>query len=253
MSVSTSPGAPNRRSAAANARHTARPVARITTWHAEPGMIIDTGHELGLGPVGQEDPADQVHLPQRHRGVPLPPHVTVPRPLARLRLDQPVPDQGPGRHSSATAPHSPRPGPARAPAAADPTADAPAAARTPLSPPPRRPGAGTTPGAGTGPSARPARPAHNGGPTRARSAATRQTGQRPPSPELPPPPPAQPGTAARPPTTRPVPIPASRPMPPANDMRQPSRIMAICKASGGTAVTSIYRDRTTLRARPLPN
>jgi hypothetical protein len=52
-----------------------------------------------------------------------------------------------------------------------------------------------------------------------------------------------------------VPIPASRPMTPANDMRQRSRIMAICNASGGTGVSSIYRDRTHpphLRCRIIP-
>ena len=31
--------------------------------HAEPGMIIHPGHQLRLGPVSQEDPADEIHLP----------------------------------------------------------------------------------------------------------------------------------------------------------------------------------------------
>ena len=46
---------------AANARHTARPVARSTTRadHAEPGMVIDPGHDLGLPhhPGGRRRPA----------------------------------------------------------------------------------------------------------------------------------------------------------------------------------------------------
>ena len=63
--------------------------------HAEPGMIIHPGHQLRLGSVGQEDPAHQIHLPQRHRSVPLPPHIAVFGPLAGLRLDQAVADQDP--------------------------------------------------------------------------------------------------------------------------------------------------------------
>ena len=63
--------------------------------HAVPGMIIDPGHDLGLSPVGQERPADDVQLPQRHRLIPLPPQVAVLRPLPGARLDQPVPDQHP--------------------------------------------------------------------------------------------------------------------------------------------------------------
>ena len=45
--------------------------------HAEPGMVIDPGHDLGLGPVGQEHPADDVQLPQLHRLVAFPPPVAV--------------------------------------------------------------------------------------------------------------------------------------------------------------------------------
>jgi hypothetical protein len=62
---------------------------------AVPGMVIDAGDDLGLGAAGQERPADDVQLPQRHRLIPLPPPVAAPGPLARLRLDQAVPDQHP--------------------------------------------------------------------------------------------------------------------------------------------------------------
>ena len=50
--------------------------------HAIPGMIIDPGHDLGLGPVSQERPADDVQLPQRHRLIAFPPQIAV---LGRLR------------------------------------------------------------------------------------------------------------------------------------------------------------------------
>ena len=63
--------------------------------HAVPGMVIDPGHDLGLGPAGQERPADDVQLPQRHRLIAFPPQVAVLGPLPRPRLDQPVPDQDP--------------------------------------------------------------------------------------------------------------------------------------------------------------
>ena len=58
-------------------------------------MIIDPGHDLRLGPVGQERPADDVQLPQRHRLISFPPQVAVLGPLPRAGLDQPVPDQDP--------------------------------------------------------------------------------------------------------------------------------------------------------------
>ena len=45
-------------------------------------MIVDAGQQLAFAPVGQVDPADEIELPQRHRGFPLPPLV-----LALVPLD----------------------------------------------------------------------------------------------------------------------------------------------------------------------
>lgn len=38
----------------------------------EPGVVVDPGDHLALPAIGQEDPADQVQLPQVHRGLTLP-------------------------------------------------------------------------------------------------------------------------------------------------------------------------------------
>jgi hypothetical protein len=48
-----------------------------------------------LAAAGQQDAADDVHLPQLHRQVPLPPLVILTTPATRDRVDQPVPDQHP--------------------------------------------------------------------------------------------------------------------------------------------------------------
>lgn len=32
--------------------------------HAEPGVVVDAGEDLALGPVGQQDAAHHVHLPR---------------------------------------------------------------------------------------------------------------------------------------------------------------------------------------------
>jgi hypothetical protein len=62
--------------------------------HAEPGVVIDTGQGLELGPVDQDDPADYVELPQLHRPVPLPADPVLPPPLVG-GFDQPLADQRP--------------------------------------------------------------------------------------------------------------------------------------------------------------
>ena len=132
LSVSTSPGTSNRRRArrTPGTSHGGRS-GHDLAYHAEPGVLIHAGDQLGRVSSCEEDPAYQVHLPQRHRRVPLPPHVTVRAAACGAAGSMSLCRSGPGARSSATAPATPRPGPARGPAAGDPTADAPAAARTP--------------------------------------------------------------------------------------------------------------------------
>ena len=251
LSVSTSPGTPNCAQRGGE-RQAHRPAGRPDhdqADHAVPGMVIDPGHELGLGPVGQEHPADDVQLPQRHRLIALPPQVAVLGPLARAGLDQAMPDQDPVDAHPRRHRRPPRPCPARAPAAADPTADAPGAARTP---PPLTCAdwCGHDPAASAGPPARPGRPAHSGGPRHARSAATPQPGPRPRSPE---PRPAASRTARYRCSTTDNSTSANPGLPPhstpANDdATEKAELHGTCKPSGGTAMSSIYRDRTLSRS-----
>ena len=95
LSVMISSGTPNRASASASARHTARPVARSTTAAITQNREWSStaGDDLGLPQlpgrrVDQPHPADDVDLPQLHRPRPLQPPIRVPRPLP-----------GPGPHS----------------------------------------------------------------------------------------------------------------------------------------------------------
>jgi hypothetical protein len=60
----------------------------------EAGVVVDAGQHLALPAVGQEDPADQVELPQVHRRFPLPPLVLAAM-LLLLRHDQTVAFQNP--------------------------------------------------------------------------------------------------------------------------------------------------------------
>lgn len=59
--------------------------------HGEPGVAVDPGDQLALPAAGQEHPAHDVHLPQRHRRLALPPPVLA---LVRLVLR---PDQAAAR------------------------------------------------------------------------------------------------------------------------------------------------------------
>ena len=77
---------------------------------AVPGMVIDPGHDLHLGSVGEKSAGGHVQLPQLHRHRPFPPHVVLPPAAPRPRLDQLVADQhpvhrGPGHHAVAAAAH----------------------------------------------------------------------------------------------------------------------------------------------------
>ena len=63
--------------------------------HRVAGVVVDPGDDLDLGAVGEHDPADDVHLPQFHRPVPLPTLVVLPATSTRHRVDQPVPDEYP--------------------------------------------------------------------------------------------------------------------------------------------------------------
>ena len=40
--------------------------------HAEPGMVIDPGHNLDLGAIGEKRTGSHIQLPQLHRGGPFP-------------------------------------------------------------------------------------------------------------------------------------------------------------------------------------
>ncbi len=61
----------------------------------EPGVVIDPGEDLGLPPVGQQDPADDVHLPQLHRSAALPALEAPVTAAPGQRVDQPGPLQRP--------------------------------------------------------------------------------------------------------------------------------------------------------------
>jgi hypothetical protein len=61
----------------------------------EPGVIIQPGQCLGRGPVGQADPAHEVHLPQLHRRAALPALPRLPPPAVATGLDQTGPGQRP--------------------------------------------------------------------------------------------------------------------------------------------------------------
>jgi hypothetical protein len=63
--------------------------------HAEPGMVIDPGHDLHLGTVGEERAGGHIELPQFHRDGPFPAAVILASPAPGLRLNQPVTDQRP--------------------------------------------------------------------------------------------------------------------------------------------------------------
>src|SRR5271170_4020613 len=62
---------------------------------AEPRVVVDARHDLDLGAVLQEEPTDDVHLPQLHGPRALPALVVRALLLSTLRLDQPVTHQGP--------------------------------------------------------------------------------------------------------------------------------------------------------------
>ena len=49
---------------------------------AEPGMIIDPGHDLDLGAADEERAGGHVQLPQLHRGGPFPPPVILAAPAS---------------------------------------------------------------------------------------------------------------------------------------------------------------------------
>jgi hypothetical protein len=73
-------------------RPTGRPAHHFGD-HREPGMIIHTGDDLHLRPVSQHHPTDDVHLPQLHRRLTLPPHILLTTPPPPGRGIQPVPRQ----------------------------------------------------------------------------------------------------------------------------------------------------------------
>jgi hypothetical protein len=57
-------------------------------------VVVNTGEHLAFPSVGQVDPTREVHLPQVHRCLALPPAVLTLVPLL-LRFDQAVAHQGP--------------------------------------------------------------------------------------------------------------------------------------------------------------
>ena len=63
--------------------------------HAKARMVVDPGHHLALGAIGEEDPRDDVVLPQLHRDVALPAHIGVPPALAGDGGDQVVAHEHP--------------------------------------------------------------------------------------------------------------------------------------------------------------
>ena len=62
--------------------------------HDEPGVVVDAGDHLAFPPVRQQNPADQVHLPQVHGRLALPPTVRAWM-LLFLGADQAVAGQHP--------------------------------------------------------------------------------------------------------------------------------------------------------------
>ena len=62
---------------------------------AEPRVIVDAGHDLALGAIGQEVATHDVHLPELHGPGALPALVVRALSPALRGLDEPVPDQGP--------------------------------------------------------------------------------------------------------------------------------------------------------------
>ena len=102
LSVRISSGTPNRDNAPANARHTARPVARSTTaaitqnreWSSTPVTIL-ASRTTPVTTSTSQHAADDVDLPQLHRPRPFPPHKRVPRPFPLPLHHQAVPDQDP--------------------------------------------------------------------------------------------------------------------------------------------------------------
>jgi hypothetical protein len=58
-------------------------------------MVIDPGHDLDLGGVGEERAGGHIELPQFHRDGAFPAAVILASPAPGLRLDQPVADQRP--------------------------------------------------------------------------------------------------------------------------------------------------------------
>jgi hypothetical protein len=56
-------------------------------------MIVHSGHDLAFAAIGQHQPADQIHLPQLHRCVALPPFVIFPTTTPRHRFNQTMANQ----------------------------------------------------------------------------------------------------------------------------------------------------------------
>jgi hypothetical protein len=85
----------------------------------EPGVVVDAGQRLGMAAVGEQEPADHVHLPQLYRRGPLPPFepLTAPVPpdqpgTSQRAVDRRRRGQLPDRHQLPTlelAPDPPRP------------------------------------------------------------------------------------------------------------------------------------------------
>jgi hypothetical protein len=56
-------------------------------------VVVDPGERVALGPVSEEDPPDEVHLPQLHRARALPALVVLAATCAHARLDEAVADE----------------------------------------------------------------------------------------------------------------------------------------------------------------
>src|SRR5687767_1759504 len=94
--------------------------------HAEPAVVVDPGENLELGPVIEENPSHDVHLPQLHRSLPLPAAVLVSALAPTTQLDQPVAFEAAVDRRAGWNGHDPIPSelvldPARAPAGVLPT------------------------------------------------------------------------------------------------------------------------------------
>ena len=61
--------------------------------HAEPRVVVDAGHDRGLGAVVKMHTEGDVHLPQLHRPGPLPPLVVRAAPTPALGIDELMTDQ----------------------------------------------------------------------------------------------------------------------------------------------------------------